>query len=176
MTHEARALKLISALLLVLAACPGCEAKPSSCMKKNSCVSPSQAGRNEVCRGVIKSLEDRATGQQWFLMRDPGHPAGPARLVQRSHCSSSSSKEDVSPDSQWRPNQTERSKRVIHAGQNVVVYDLSPNVKAEFEAIAVSSASLGQTFNVRLQVGGHLMRAVATSPARAELLAHEENH
>jgi flagella basal body P-ring formation protein FlgA len=58
---------------------------------------------------------------------------------------------------------------VIHAGDRVIVEENSPVVEARLEAVALGPAALGSALEVRLKIGGLVVRAIARGPGRAAL-------
>jgi flagella basal body P-ring formation protein FlgA len=93
------------------------------------------------------------------LVRDPGHPGGPGRLL----LASALRKEPLNANQA----QAEASAPVIRSGDRVLVEENTPVVEARLEAVALAPAQPGSVFNVRLTVGGRVVRAVAVSPGRA---------
>jgi flagella basal body P-ring formation protein FlgA len=55
-----------------------------------------------------------------------------------------------------------------------MVEEHTPIVEAHLEAVALGSAAVGEEFDVRLRVGGKVLRAVALGPGRAELQAERK--
>jgi hypothetical protein len=97
-------------------------------------------------------IVDESTGTHWALMKDAAHPGGPGRLVV-----------DRSP----------RAMRqvVIRAGDRVLVEEHTDRVDLRLEGVVLSPAAVGETFAVRLRVGGNVVRARALAAGRAELAA-----
>jgi flagella basal body P-ring formation protein FlgA len=58
---------------------------------------------------------------------------------------------------------------VIRAGDRLIVEENTAVVEARLEAVALGAAAPGSTFNVRLRIGGRVLRAVALGPGRAAL-------
>jgi hypothetical protein len=117
----------------------------------------SSAGLEPVPGEIVREIDDPHTGARWLLMRDPSHPAGPGRLVLaggfRNHL---------------RPGDpgVEPSRTVIRAGDRLVVEENTPVVEARLEAVALGPAVLGSPLEVRLKIGGKVVRAVALGPGR----------
>jgi len=63
---------------------------------------------------------------------------------------------------------------VLRAGERLMVEEHTPIVEAHLEAVALGSAAVGEEFDVRLRVGGKVLRAVALGPGRAELQAERK--
>jgi hypothetical protein len=56
---------------------------------------------------------------------------------------------------------------VIHAGDRLIVEENTRVAVARLEAIAMGPALRGSPLNVRLSIGGNVVRAVALGPGRA---------
>jgi flagella basal body P-ring formation protein FlgA len=63
---------------------------------------------------------------------------------------------------------------VIHSGDRVRLEEHSPVVDAVFESVALGNAVAGHSVQVRLRIGGRVVRAVATAPGRAVIVAESE--
>jgi hypothetical protein len=114
---------------------------------------------------AIREIDNPETGDRWVLTRDSTNPAGPGRMVriataesQRSDSTSASATKSAPP-------------LVIHAGDAVIVEEHTPVVDARLEALAMGSVAAGEEFNVRLKIGGKVIRAVALARGRASLVA-----
>lgn len=59
---------------------------------------------------------------------------------------------------------------VILAGDRIVVEESSGVVEARLAAIALGPAKGGESFKVRLAIGGKVLRATALGPGRAALV------
>jgi hypothetical protein len=106
----------------------------------------------------------------------PEHPSTPGKSVESTSAESLASRpkpvalvmsikhEPVQPP--VRP--------MIRAGDHVRVEEHSAVVDARLEAVALGSASAGSVFNVRLAIGGKVMRAIADGPGRATLAPEME--
>jgi hypothetical protein len=127
---------------------------------------------------VVREIRDPDSGACWLLMRDGAHPGGPGRLVLAEK------PPIVEPENQEAKNQP-RSRQgaessyasrvpVIHAGERLMVEEHTPVVEAHLEAVALGPAAIGGELNVRLRMGGKVLRAVALGPGRAELQAERE--
>jgi hypothetical protein len=60
---------------------------------------------------------------------------------------------------------------VIRAGERLIVEESTPVVEARLEAVSLGPAAVGSPLDVRLKVGGKVVRAVALGPGRAALRA-----
>jgi hypothetical protein len=56
---------------------------------------------------------------------------------------------------------------MIHAGDRLIVEENTALVEARLEAVALGPAQLGSPLNVRLTIGGHVVRVVALGPGHA---------
>src|SRR5215469_3362040 len=98
----------------------------------------------------VREFVDASNGVHWVLARDAAHPGGPGRLVA-----------DSSPHVQRQV--------VIRAGDRVLVEEHTDRVELRLEAIALSPAATGETFAVRLRIGGKPVRVRARSAGHVEL-------
>jgi hypothetical protein len=58
---------------------------------------------------------------------------------------------------------------ILHSGDRLIVDEHTAVVDAQLEAVAMGPAAAGGSLNVRLAIGGRVVRAVATAPGRAVL-------
>jgi len=115
----------------------------------------------------VREIDDPNSGDRWLLMRDAVHPGGPGRLVRvGSVFSSEFPHRDQSLKAVALP--------VVHAGDRVRLEEHTPVVDAVFESVALGPASAGEQVQVRLRIGGRVVRAVATAPGRAVIAAEIE--
>ena len=63
---------------------------------------------------------------------------------------------------------------MIRAGDKLVVEEHSLTTDAYLEGVALGPAGQGTALNVRLSIGGRVVRAVAVAPGRATLEAAAE--
>ncbi len=113
---------------------------------------------------AVREIDDPTTGSRWLLVRDDECPGGPGRLVPVGA--------PYKKSGQTHPGaQTEPSKilPVVRAGDRLIVEEHSAVVDARLEAVALGPAVTGSPLNVRLQIGGKIVRAVALGPGRATL-------
>jgi hypothetical protein len=118
--------------------------------------------------GVVREIDDPHTGDRWILVRNDQMPGGPGRMVLLTPDRATT----VSGAAQPILTLTEETKSplIIHAGDRVIVERHTAVVDAVLEARAVNPAALGAEFNLRLTVGGKVLRAVALGPGRAAFL------
>jgi hypothetical protein len=107
---------------------------------------------------VVREIDDPHTGDRWLLVRDDRHPGGPGLLLLVA---------GPRPPSFHPEPEREAPPPVIRAGDRVVVEENSPVVEARLEAVAMNPAEAGAVFNLRLSLGGRIVRAVAIGPHRA---------
>jgi len=113
---------------------------------------------------ILREIDDAQNGTRWLLVRDGAHQGGPARLVLVAAF-------DREPDGDFRPRtaETEKAPIVIRAGDRLIVEEHTARVDAAFEARALAPAVAGAALNVRLTLGGKVMRVVAIGPGSAVL-------
>jgi hypothetical protein len=129
---------------------------------------------------IVRQIDDPHTGAHWFLMREPGHPGGPGRMVLATVPQGQSMKtRDAGARSraESKAGQTEsaatRNPPVIRTGDRVIVEERTDVVESRLEAVALTPAAFGASCRVRMAIGGRMVRAVATGPGRASFLAEE---
>jgi hypothetical protein len=120
---------------------------------------------------IVRVIDDPHTGDRWLLMRNGLYPGGPGRLIRvelpriagqlillqngERHLRVASAGE------------TAEAVPVIRAGDRLLIEEHSAHVDAVLEARALKPAALGSAFDVRLVIGGRVVRAVALGPGRA---------
>ena len=126
-------------------------------------VSPAARVSSQVIGEVVHTINDPQTGHRWLLLRGP--KGGPGRLVPAPADSKGHLLNDHAL--QGYPTSDPSVSPVICAGDRVIVEENSPVVSARLEAIALGPALSGSQLNVRLAIGGHVVRALALGPGRA---------
>jgi flagella basal body P-ring formation protein FlgA len=63
----------------------------------------------------------------------------------------------------------EAPQPVIRAGERLVVEENSKFIEARLQGVALNPAPIGSVFDVRLSIGGKVVRVVALGPGRAVL-------
>ena len=115
---------------------------------------------------IVREIGDPHTGDRWLLMRNSQFPGGPGRLVlaaaHRNAAGGISSRVVGQSDE-------EQKIPVIHAGDRLIVEEHTAVVDAVLEARALNPAVAGAQLEVRLVIGGNLVRVVALGPGRAAL-------
>ena len=130
---------------------------------------------------VVREIDDPHTGARWLLMRDSSHPGGPGRMVLATG-PRGQALSDVRSDTRIRaqddsgPYQpgSAPAQPVIRAGDRLIVEENTAVVEARLEAVALNAAAIGSPLNVRLAIGGKVVRAVAVAAGRAALPAQNE--
>ena len=123
---------------------------------------------------AIRVIQDPHTGMRWLLERTPNNPGGPGRMVLLPHgqtvLPNGQTAEEASVDSgSGRGRGKTIARSIIRAGDLLVVEEHSEVVDARLEAVAMGSAGKGASFNVRLSIGGKVVRAIAVGPGHAVL-------
>lgn len=117
--------------------------------------------------GIVREIDDPHTGDRWLLMRNGQFPGGPGRLVlARAHF-------DATGASARLTGQADKGQviPVIHAGDRLIVEEHTAVVDAVLEARALNPATAGAPLDVRLTIGGSVVRVVALGPGHAVLQA-----
>jgi hypothetical protein len=119
---------------------------------------------------VVREIDDRPTHKRWLLERDRNRPSSPGRMVLISNSGAVAGQDpEEIPDSQpLRAALPAPPIPVIRAGDRLVVEENTPVVEARLTAIALGPAVAGAVLNVRLEIGGKVIRALATGPGRAK--------
>jgi hypothetical protein len=115
---------------------------------------------------VLREIRDPHTGICWRLLSNLAAPAGPAQLA-------ASGAGDSCP-----PVQAGQAAQrfAIQQGDRVVLEEHTPTVDARLEAVAMGSAMTGSFLDLRLKIGGKVVRAVAIAPGRAILRPPREEN
>jgi hypothetical protein len=131
---------------------------------------PPQATRVQASapNEVVREIDDPHTGARWLLMRDLSHPGGPGRLLLVESTRNPARQAAGAKQSRVEP------RPVLHAGDQLIVEENTPVVESHLEAVALGPAVIGSAFNVRLTMGGKVVRAVALAPGRAVLQPETE--
>lgn len=128
--------------------------------------SGSALGQSSGGGEIIREIDDPSTGDRWLLQRNEQNPGGPGRLVlvaahPSAHLGASAQAAEKSGEARRLP--------IIHAGDRLIVEEHTAVVDAVLEARALNPAAQGSTLEVRLTIGGNVVRAVALAPGRAAL-------
>jgi len=115
---------------------------------------------------IVREIDDPHTGDRWLLVRDPQHPGGPGRLMlvaaHRNGLRGTNPRVTAETDQA-------RFNPVIRAGDRLIVEEHTEIADASLEARALNPAAQGSALDVRLTIGGKVVRAVALAPGRAAL-------
>jgi len=153
------ALMVVSVAAAQSAAAPGAQVLLSS----GGLTSFEKQAREEI----IREIDDPHTGDRWLLVRNGRFPGGPGRLVlaadHRNATGASGSVAGQPDEAQLIP--------VIHTGDRLIVEEHTAIVDAVLEARALNSATAGAQLNVRLTIGGNVLRVMALGPGRAAFIA-----
>ena len=138
---------------------------------------------------VVREIDDPHTGARWLLSRDSIHPGGPGRMVLAAEARGralnnvgngvgnavrSEARVGIQGDpAQYQP-ASAPAQPVIRSGDRVIVEENTAVVEARLEAVALNPAAIGSGLNVRLTIGGRVVRAVALAPGRAAFAAETE--
>jgi hypothetical protein len=127
---------------------------------------------------VVRQIADPGRDGTWLLIRNPVHPAGPGRLIWVPRGGQLAGQAQLADQARIADQASspavpvteaalEALKPVILAGDRLVVEEETPVVDARLEATALGPAPAGAALNVRLEIGGKVMRAIALGPGRA---------
>jgi hypothetical protein len=118
---------------------------------------------------LIREIDDPHLGSRWLLYRDPSHPGGPGRLVCAASVAPDRARTSVSvADPGTMP------RAIIRAGDRVVLEENTPIVDARLQAIALNPALAGAPLQVRLEIGGKVLVAIAIARGRVALAPQPE--
>lgn len=170
-------------LLLLVAAVAACGERPvgsgveangsgsSARIARSATLAISSPAETTAQSGIVREIDDPNTGDRWLLMRNDQHPGGPGHLVlaaggRSRPATSASPAAGQGPEVRVLP--------VIRTGDRLIVEEHTAVVDAVLEAQALNPAVRGEAFDVRLKIGGKVMRAVALGPGRAKFAAQGE--
>jgi hypothetical protein len=117
-------------------------------------------GAAAVGSEIVREIDDPRNGDRWLLMRDPDRPGGPGLLRVVSSISGKTGQAGSEPAAQ---------APIVRAGDRVLVEENTAVAEARLEAVALGPAWQGSHFNVRLAMGGKVLRVLAAGPGRAVL-------
>ncbi len=115
---------------------------------------------------VVREIDDPHTGDRWLLVRNDEIPGGPGRLVLVAAHRNPRGGVLVQPAAEAREAEV---LPVIRTGDRLIVEEHTARVDAVLEARALNPAAQGRSFDVRLAIGGKVVRATALGPGRAAL-------
>ncbi len=114
---------------------------------------------------VVREIDDPHTGDHWLLMRNDSDQGGPGRLVLAQGRSRSEKVHARTVARQMAPG----VESVIHAGERLTVEEHTAVADSVLEARALGPAAVGSVFEVRLTIGGKVVRVVALGSGHAVL-------
>ena len=114
----------------------------------------------------MREIDDPHTGERWLLVRNDLNPGGPGRMVLVGGLRNSV--DGVAPRV-GEQTVADVPQPVIRAGDRLIVEEHTALADAVLEARALTPAAQGSALNVRLTIGGKVVRAVALGPGRAAL-------
>jgi hypothetical protein len=155
-------------VLFLAAASICCAQAPDGVSRAQALLSSGGQGQVEsLAQGeIVREIDDPHSGDRWLLMRNARVPGGPGRLVLVS-----ADRRGIGGAPAQAATETEeaRPRSVIRAGDRLIVEEHTPLVDAVLEARALNPAAIGSAFDVRLTIGGRVVRALALGPGRATL-------
>ena len=165
--HEPKPVRLILSIAVMLAiAAPAVFAQPPASSATGHLVMLSSSSANSSSQApaaeIVREIDDPSNGNHWLLVHNAEHPAGPGLLLLVSAARTQTRQSEPGPGVRAEP-----VFPIIRAGDRVIVEENTPLVEARLEAVAMSPAMAGSSFNARLNIGGKVIRAVATGPGRA---------
>lgn len=113
---------------------------------------------------IRREIRDPHDGARWVIVANKKHPAGPGRMILADDASETG--DCFSVDNPLRA--------VIHVGDRVLVEEHTATAEAYLEAAALGTAGVGGRLDVRLKIGGKVVRVVALAPGRAFLVSAGE--
>lgn len=118
---------------------------------------------------MIREIDDRHTGDRWFLMRDPSRPSAPGCMVLAAAGARQVGQREQRETSLAATQETNHELPIpsIHSGDRLIVEEKTPMVETRLEAVALGQAVNGAPLNVRLVMSGNIVQAVALGPGRA---------
>jgi hypothetical protein len=122
---------------------------------------------------AVRVIQDPHTSLCWLLERDPARSGGPGRMVLLGQQERSQSN-SISIAKANTKNFTKINASifpVIRSGDRLILEKNSAIVEARLEAFALGSATAGAELNVRLAIGGRILRARAIAPGLAAFAA-----
>lgn len=117
---------------------------------------------------LYREIDDPSTGEHWLLLRNREFPGGPGRLVRVAASGNRADGASGALTGQLAAEATP-ALPVIRSGDRVIVEEHTAVVDAVLEARALKPAAVGAAFEVRLTIGGRVVRVVALGAGRAAL-------
>jgi len=123
---------------------------------------------------IVRVIDDPHNGTRWYLLRDSTHPGGPGRMVPAAEYEQNEKQTPAPHFSAAAAAVLTPFHPCIRSGDHLIVEEHTPVMDAQLEAIALAPAAVGGSLEVRLRLGGKVLRAVALGPGRATLSAGAE--
>jgi hypothetical protein len=155
------AIALVGSLGIAVAARGVHAQKPASQVMLSSGGLNSEAGPGQA--EVVSEIDDPANGDRWLLRRNEQNPAGPGQFTRiPGHAlTAEGRRQAAAPEARETP--------MIRPGDRLVVEEHTRVADSFLEARALNPAAAGAALDVRLTIGGKVLRAVALGPGRAAL-------
>lgn len=150
-----------------------CFALPTASSQSSSQTILSSSAGPVDSQSVLREIVDPATGDHWFLVRDPERPGAPGRMVLVSGKARQQDGTALAEMSQPQGLILPNLRPIIRSGDVVVAEESTPILEARFEGVALGPATVGAELNVRLKVSGGVVRARAVAPGRVEVVRAE---
>jgi hypothetical protein len=115
---------------------------------------------------AMRIIEDAGTHRRWLLERNVDHPAWPALLTAIEGDYSCCVCLRAQRETPKKRSGLQVSLPTIYAGDALVVVEDARAWHSEFEAVALSHGSRGDSIMVRLRIGGRVTRATVISRGR----------
>lgn len=148
---------------LAAAAAMACAQQPAApASRAQEMFVPAETVESQAQESILCEIDDPGTGDRWLLERNEELPGGPGRLVLvAARRDAAALPAGGSGETRFRP--------VIRAGDRLIVEEHTEHVDAALEARALTPAIAGAALDVRLALGGRVVKAVALGPGRAAL-------
>lgn len=115
---------------------------------------------------IMRVIDDPHNGTRWYLLRDSAHPGGPGRMVPAAEIDT---KEGSAHFSSVAAKELTPFHPCIRSGDHLIIEEHTAVVDAQLAAIALAPAMVGAPLEVRMSLGGKVLRVFALGPGRASL-------
>jgi hypothetical protein len=113
---------------------------------------------------LVRVMDDPSTGARWLLYEDTEHPGRPGKLI------AVSLEQAAGSQAFSRTGEADRARVAVHAGDLLTVEEHTPVADSTLAAVALGQAREGEELEVRLKIGGRVVKAVAEGAGRARLI------
>jgi hypothetical protein len=162
----------LSAGVLAFAAAPAAGAQPPAAPIAQVLLLPEGTTpvsvESQAPGKILREIDDPHTGDRWLLVRNGKLAGGPGWLVRVAAYRKKSGDAALQIAGQLG---NAAFPPVIRAGDRLIVEEHTARVDARLEARALNPAAQGAALDVRLAIGGKVLRVVALGPGRAALQA-----